>query len=72
MKHIPFYPALESKMVERGISKSDISSLIGVSQKSAYNKFSGKTKFTWDEVVSIKNQFFPEICLEDLMRTRQT
>ena len=57
---------LEYRMKQEHISKSDIQGLLGVSEKTVRNKFSGETSFTWEEVRLIRNAFFPKDDFEKL------
>ena len=57
---------LEYRMKQEHISKSDIQNLLGVSEKTVRNKFSGETSFTWEEVRLIRNAFFPKDDFEKL------
>jgi len=34
---------------------------IGISERALYNKLSGNVSFTWDEAITIKDSFFPDI-----------
>lgn len=57
---------LEYRMRQEHVSKSDIQKLLGVSEKTVRNKFSGETDFTWGEVKAIRNAFFPKDDFEKL------
>lgn len=57
---------LEYRMKQEHVTKSDIQSLLGVSEKTVRNKFSGETSFTWEEVRLIRNTFFPKDDFENL------
>lgn len=63
------YPALEVQIAMRGIRKSAIAKTIGCSDRSLSNKLRGKTRFTWDEVLAMKENFFPDMTPEALMRS---
>ena len=39
---------LEYRMKQEHVTRSDIQSLLGVSEKTVRNKFSGETSFTWE------------------------
>lgn len=52
------YPTLVGEIAKRGIKKSAIADRLGISEKALYNKLSGVTSFTWNEVQSINKVFF--------------
>ena len=60
------YPALVAEMARRGISKKMISQVLGVSERTLYNKLNGATPFTWEEVSAIRKHFFPDISSDEL------
>ena len=60
------YPMLTGKIAERGISKSKIADAIGISPRSLRNKMDGNTSFTWEEVCTIQERFFPDMQMKDL------
>ena len=55
----PYYPILEAKIAENGISKKAIAKELGISPRSLSLKLSGSIDFWWKEVVAI-SQIFPE------------
>lgn len=57
---------LEYRMEQEGVTRSDLKNLLQVSEKTIRNKLSGKTDFTWKEVKTIKNKYFPDDDLECL------
>ena len=57
---------LEYRMKQEGVTKNDLKNLLQVSEKTIRNKLSGKTDFTWKEVKTIKNKYFPDDDLECL------
>ena len=60
------FPNLAGEIAKRGIKKSAISSALGISGKALHNKMSGNTPFTWPEVCSINERFFPDKCKDEL------
>lgn len=56
-----YYPMLEREIAGRGIKKKTIAESINVCNKSLNNKLSGRVPFTWPEVSTIRNRFFPDI-----------
>lgn len=63
------YPELVGLIAVRGIKKSAIAKRIGCSERAFRNKCCGKTSFTWEEILAMKIGFFPDVAIEDLMRT---
>ena len=64
------YPFLEGKIAERGIKKTAIADRLDITDKSFYNKMTGASAFTWEEVVTLQTCFFPDITKDYLMQTR--
>lgn len=62
------YPILVGEIAKRGIKKKTIAQSIGVCDKSLSNKLSGRVPFTWPEVATIKNRFFPDLTPEELFQ----
>lgn len=60
------YSCLEMKIAEKGIKKKAIAVLIGIAPRTLSEKLSGRSSFTWDEVLKIRNEYFPEMSLESL------
>lgn len=55
----PYYPILEAKIAENGISKKEIAKKLGIAPRSLSFKLSGNVDFWWKEVIAI-SQIFPE------------
>lgn len=62
------YPTLVGEIAKRGIKKIAIAKQIGVSERALYNKLAGIAPFTWPEVCSIKDCFFPDMDQETLFQ----
>ena len=70
--NVVYYPTLEREIAGRGIKKKAIAESIGVCNRALNNKLSGRTPFTWPEVSTIKQKFFPDMTPEALFaRTEQ-
>lgn len=69
MNRMVKYPELEGQIAARGIKKTVIAKRIGCTERSLYSKLSGKTQFTWDEVATMNDVFFPDVEPSILMRT---
>lgn len=67
----PVYPNLAGRIAERGIKKSKIAIVLGVSPRALSNKLSGKAEFSWPEVCAMQEHFFPDIGKEELLRRDQ-
>ena len=63
------FPNLESEIKKRRIKKVDIAKALDISSQSIQNKLKGVTPFTWDEVVKMQEEFFPDVSKEYLMQT---
>ena len=62
------YPNLVGEIAKRGIRRKDIASVLGISERALYTKLSGRVSFTWDEVVSMTERFFPGMNQMELFR----
>lgn len=51
---------LEYRMKQEGVSRTDLQTLLNVSEKTIRNKLSGETDFTWSEAKAIRNKYFPK------------
>lgn len=65
------YSNLEAEMARKGLLKKDIAETLGVRTATVYDKLKGKHPFTLDEVLKIKNKYFPEFTLEYLFYTEE-
>ena len=63
------YPVLAGEITKRGIRKTVIADRLGISEKALYNKMSGISSFTWNEVQIINKCFFPDMTPNDLFAT---
>ena len=62
------YRVLESKIAYKGISKRQMAEDIGMNYNTLLAKMSGKSKFTLDEAVGIKNYLQEETSIEELFK----
>ena len=60
------YKLLESRLVYKGISKKQLAEGIHMSYKTILSKMSGKSKFTLDEAILIKEYLNEELSVEKL------
>jgi len=60
---------LRDALDNKRISNRAVCELLGVSEKTLYNKISGATDFTVGEALLIKNNLLPEYTLEYLFGT---
>jgi hypothetical protein len=63
---LPIYPMLEAKITEYGVKKKDIASALGITARALSSKLTGRCSFTLDEALTIKQMFFPNLCIEEL------
>ncbi len=61
-----YYPTLAREIAGRGLKKKTIAESINVCNKSLNNKLSGRVPFTWQEVTTIRERFFPDMELDVL------
>ena len=62
------YKELEAKIAYRGISKKQIAEGINMNYNTLLSKMGGKSKFTLDEAVTIKDYLEEESTIEELFR----
>lgn len=55
------YPMLIGEIAKRGIKKTAIASRLGISERCLYNKLCGVSSFTWEEICSMTDCFFPDM-----------
>ena len=60
------FPELVGEIAKRGIKKSAIAKRLNISERAFYNKLSGYSSFTWEEVCTINDCFFPDMKPEEL------
>ncbi len=62
------YRELEAKIAYRGISKKQMAEGINMNYNTLLSKMGGKSKFTLDEAVSIKDYLDEDITIEELFK----
>ncbi len=60
------FPSLNAEMARYGIKKKDLAKLLGVTEKTARGKLSGKAYFTSKEMKKIRDGFFPSLTIDYL------
>ena len=55
------YPTLVGEMAKRGVKKSVVASALEINPRTLYSKMQGKVPFTWPEVQTINQRFFPDM-----------
>lgn len=60
------YPNLKAEMARHGIRNKDIAEVLGVTPKTVSSKINCRTYFMTDEIVKIRDTFFPKISIDDL------
>ena len=63
---ICMYRELEAKIAYRGISKKQMAEEIHMNYNTLLDKIGGKSKFTLDEAVTIKDYLAEDIAIEEL------
>lgn len=56
-----YYPNFIGEIAKRDIKKKDIAKALGVSYKTFYSRFKGKSSFTLAEAEIIVHHFFPDL-----------
>lgn len=62
------YRELEAKIAYRGISKKQMAKEIHMNYSTLLAKIGGKSKFTLDEAVTIKDYLAEDIAIEELFK----
>ena len=62
------YRELEARIAYRGISKKQMAEEIHMNYNTLLSKMGGKSKFTLDEAVSIKDYLNEDITIEELFK----
>ncbi len=62
------YKELEAQIAYRGISKKQLATDINMKYSTFLTKMSGKSKFTLDEAVCIKEYLKEDIAIEELFK----
>ena len=62
------YKELEAQIAYRGISKKQLAADINMKYSTFLTKMSGKSKFTLDEAVCIKEYLKEDIAIEELFK----
>lgn len=57
---------INAEMVRHRIQKSVVAASLGISLKTFQRKLNGKTEFTFAEVQTVRDTFFPDLSLEYL------
>lgn len=65
---ISVFPTLAGEIAKRGIKKNAIAQRLGISYRSLYSKLAGETSFTWEEVRTINECFFPDMNTTELFK----
>lgn len=62
------YPVLTGEIAKRGIKKEAIAKELGITSRALNNKINGNSSFLWDEVLTIRDVFFPDYDLDSLFQ----
>lgn len=62
------YTELKAKMAVNGVTVEQIAEAIGKHRNTAAAKIDGKAKFYIDELVIIRDRFFPSVSLDELAK----
>lgn len=65
------YKNLEAEMTRIGITKLNIAKELNYCYATLINKFAGKTDWHRNEMLSIRNKYFPDKSIEYLFETKK-
>lgn len=65
------YRNLEAEMIRSGVTRSDVSELLGIGYAAVIYRISGKKRFYWDEVLKIQTTYFPKIDIKYLFEVHE-
>lgn len=60
------FPNLKAEMARYNVSVQDIARVIEKTEKAVSGKLTGRTDFTWGEVLAIRNELFPNCSIDYL------
>lgn len=63
---LPMYPNLIGEISKRGIKRKVIAERLHICDRTLRKKIRGESSFTWEEVLIIRNCFFPDLTPEEL------
>lgn len=63
---------LISELAIKKITKKKLSDETGISQRALYDKMNGRTEFTLDEMLIIRDTFFPDLTLDYLFEIEES
>lgn len=63
---------LISELAIKKITKKKLSDETGISQRALYDKMNGRTEFTLDEMLIIRDTFFPDLTLDYLFEIKES
>lgn len=55
------FPNLRAEMTRKNLKTKDICKVLNVSEKTARNYLTGRTKISWLDVLIIREKLFPEL-----------
>ena len=62
---------LEAEMKRKKISRSDIASLLGLSNRTIHSRFNGESEWGYSECVKVRDTYFPDKTLDYLFATEE-
>ena len=65
------YRVLIGKMAESNILQKDLATLLGITEKAFSQKLNGKTKFTLDQAIVIRDNVAPAMSIDELFSVRK-
>ena len=65
------YSNLKAEMVRQNFTVSDISGIIGTTEKTARDKINGKTEFSIYQAFQVRDKLFPSLSMEYLFNNNE-
>ena len=62
---------LEAEMMRSKVSRYDIAKTLGVTYRTILSRFSGKSKWGYEECVKIRDTYFKDMTLEYLFEVKE-
>lgn len=59
---------LKAEMARNGVMNTDIQKLLGCTERTVTNKITGRTCFTVQEAIVIRDTFFPDLSIKYLFK----
>lgn len=65
------FPNLKAEMARKGITIGMVAEFLNVRPATVSDKINGKFRFYYEEVIAIRNKFFPDLSIEYLFENEE-